>query len=208
MSLNYPTPPSGAGSEASYHRRAMDCLKRSFPSAGVGLVAKETPSGVVLSLAGNPPSGGGGNGLIVHMFAITQLVGLDYFYAKFWNGTNLGREIAIAKSPRLRPSVISELIDGITITYAPITTNPYDPTGDNNRLAADPAANTESQVVFPRYTTLTDLGLVQPDVLSNCQAVIFAAFPKNGTGVTQAGGKKIEWVEMQPARVWAKRYLQ
>ena len=204
MSLNYPTPPSGAGNEASYHRRSLDCLKRSFPRAGVGLVSKETPTGVILSLA-QQGSFASSDGSETYLFAVTQLLGKDYLMAKFWNGTSLGKEIAIAKYFPFRFKA-TESIDGVNFTYAPITSYAFDPTGDNNRTAND-GSTTQREVVFPRYVTMDSLSIVNPNGVNGYQCLIIATQLGAGTGVETDEGQKIIWQEL-PGRVWSRRYNQ
>lgn len=202
--MNYPTPPSGAGNEAQYHRRHLDCLKRSFPRAGVGLVAKETPTGVILSLATQNPFSAS-NGSQTFLFAVTQLLGKPYLMARFWNGAALGKEVAIAKHFPFRFNT-TESIDGIDFTYTPITSFPTDPTGDNNRLSDD-GTNNQQEVVFPRYVTMDELSIVNPSGINGYQCLILATQLGAGTGVATDEGTKIIWQEL-PGRVWARRYNQ
>ena len=125
---------------------------------------------------------------------------------KFWNEFvgGIGRpdlltdpRFATPTTRQTNRDVLTEIIDGVSINYQN--------TDDNNRVADD-GTDSESQVIFPRYTTLADLGLAQPDALSNCQAVIFAA--EATTGIVDSENKPISWIELQPARVWARRYAQ
>jgi len=204
MSLNYPTPPSGSNNEANYHRRLLDCLKRSFPRAGVGLVMKETPTGVILSLA-QQGSFASANGSATYLFAVTQLLGKDYLMAKFWNGSSLGKEIAIAKHFPFRFKN-SERIDDIDFNYTRITSYSFDPTGDNNRTASD-GSTTQREVVFPRYVTMDSLSIVNPNGVNGYQCLILATQLGAGTGVTTDEGQKIIWQEL-PGRVWSRRYNQ
>ena len=132
---------------------------------------------------------GGGS---AQMFVITGLSNVDYFTAKTYDGTTLGSTaVKIAKSPRLRPSVASELIDGVTVTYSGYTS-------DNLRIASD-GTNTETQVAFPRYVSNSGSPAV------NDMSIVFAV--PAATGLT-GGSSQISWVEVSPARVWARRYSQ
>lgn len=202
--MNYPTPPSGAGNEANYHRRALACLKASFPKAGVGLVAKETDSGVILSLADNSSTSAGSKSA-TYLFAVTQLLGKPYLMARFWNGQVLGKEVPIAKHFPFRFKT-TESIDGVDFTYSPITTYPYDPTGDNNRLADDGTLS-QREVVFPRYVTMNQLSVATPAGVNGYQCLILAAQLGAGTGMSTDEGAKIIWQEL-PGRVWSRRYNQ
>ncbi len=127
------------------------------------------------------------------MFQISTIGQGDYFTATAV-GSNpvVTGSIKIAKSPRLRPSVTSEVIDGVTVTYGSYV-------GDNQRTAND-GTNTEIQVPFPRYVS----GISGSN--GNGMSIIFA-MPVNDTGLTFSGSA-ITWVEVSPARVWARRYAQ
>lgn len=149
---------------------------------------------------------GGAASVDIQMFAITALGGGDTFAAKAWSGSgSLGATVTIAKTPRARATVTSELIDGDAMAYTPITTNSYDPYGDNNRLATD-SSGSEPQVCYPRYVTLGQLGLTTPVTPSTayagneCQAIVFAFKPSNGTGMTG-----VLWQELNQ-RVWIRKY--
>ena len=196
--MNYPTPPSGTSPQASFFRRLMDCVKRSRPIAGVGLALKETEHGTILSLI-NPTQFSQGGGSEVRMFAITQLLGKDWVMAKYWDGASLGEEIKIAVPPRLRQSLKKEIVDGVEITFSAQV-------GQNSRTATDQFNNFENEVIYPRYTTLTELGLTKPDDNSSCQAVVFAVKPKRGTGVLDDSFAPVNWIEILPSRVWAKAF--
>ena len=134
-----------------------------------------------------------GIGGVAQMFICAGLSNADYFTANTYDGSTRGSAtVYIAKSPRLRPSVASEVIDGVTVTYSGYTL-------DNLRIASD-GTNTETQVAFPRYTALTS---GSPAV--NDMPIVFAV--PAATGLT-GGSSQISWVEVSPARVWARRYSQ
>ena len=141
------------------------------------------------------------------MFAITTLNGGDFFSAKTWDGMSFGTsEVLIAKPPRQRTSVVSELMDGVTVNYSAYT-------NDNNRTAND-GTNSELEVCYPRYMTMTDLGfdgyITTPPsgaalkLFNVSQCIVFAEQPANGTGCLDSDGKPILWLE-KTARVWARK---
>ena len=143
----------------------------------------------------------------VMMFAITTLNGGDFFSAKTWDGMSFGTsEVLIAKPPRQRTSVVSELMDGVTVNYSAYT-------NDNNRTAND-GTNSELEVCYPRYMTMTDLGfdgyIATPPagaalkLFNVSQCIVFAEQPANGTGCLDSDGKPILWLE-KTARVWARK---
>jgi len=136
---------------------------------------------------------GGGGGAGAQMFIIKTLSNADYFVANTYDGTTRGSaSINIAKSPRLRPSVTSETIDGVAITYSGYTS-------DNARVASD-GTSTENQVAFPRYVALAS---GTPAV--NDMSIVFAVPAVTGLTVS---GVPVAWVEVSPARVWARKYAQ
>ena len=156
-------------------------------------------------------SGGGG----ISFYAITTLSGGDYFVAvpitiTFPSGVltlAFGTAVNVAKYNRQRPSVGSELIDGLTITYSAYVS-------DNTRTASD-GTNTEYQVCFPRYTTMTTLGfssyISSPPTgataltFLNSQCVVKCC--SLATGVKDGSGNPIV-IEELPQRVWARRFVQ
>jgi hypothetical protein len=196
--MNWPKPPLITTPGGSWLDRLLKaCISRQL-LPGPGYRLKQTASGTILEL--DRLAGGGTTAapLVIQMFALTTLPGGDVVKGKTWNGSALGgSEVTIAKPHRLRKSIASEKIDSITITYAT-------PGGtadvDNNRTASD-GTTPEAQVVYPRYTTLTRLGEATPG--TNSLALIVAAKPANGTGI--AG---VDWIEVLPARVWARRFTQ
>jgi hypothetical protein len=166
----------------------------------------------------------------VQLFAITDISNSDYVRAVPINISyvagvlNVGQstsgsslvKLYIAKANRQRPSVTSELIDGVTISYSGYTL-------DNTRIASD-GTNTEYQVCFPRYTTAATLGFSLPSLYTGSAALIFLnslciikAVQLNlggvycggigGAGIKDANSKPITWEEIT-TRVWARRYVQ
>jgi hypothetical protein len=131
----------------------------------------------------------------VTMFAIKSLSNADYYVARTWDGTSLGTDDTyIAKPVRQRTSIGSESIDSVTVTYSSYTS-------DNLRTASD-GTNSEYQVVFPRFKIYSSTPASIKDY-----SVILAVKPSNGTGIS-VSGTPVEWLEIAPARVWARRYIQ
>lgn len=132
-------------------------------------------------------------------YALKTLNNADYYTANTWDGTTIGLDdVKIAKPKRLRVTVASEVIDGVTVTYSYGT-----PADDNNRTASD-GTNSEYQVAFPRFKGHgKSAGGTVPDTLS----IVSAYVPLLGTGVT-AGGVPVYLEEFLPSRVWARRYVQ
>lgn len=148
------------------------------------------------------------------VFVITSLSNADYLICYPWSfvpatsmlsatfvlGTT---PIYVAKDPRFRPSVTSENVDGVPITFSGYT-------ADNQRSATD-GTNTEIELVYPRYVTIDGEGLI-PVTSLNCTKVnisrcrIVATQPAGGTGLRDPGGNLILWEEIKPARVWNRPY--
>jgi hypothetical protein len=150
-------------------------------------------------------------GADIAAFAISTLSGGDYFLARrlsnFRRDTGIAKadvspiDTKIAKPPTIRRSITSELIDGITINYRAAGGSD----DDNNRIANDGATD-ESQCVYPRFITLATLGFTDTVPLT-AQCVIYASQLTGGAGVFDGDDKPIEWLELSPARVWAKRFV-
>ena len=172
--INWPTPPSGTSSEASFMRRIIDCCKRSVPKAGVGLMATETKDGIIFTA--NVGSGVGVP-VKVDLYQLTTLKNDDYFMAKKVDsaGNPTGSEVAIAKSlTGRRPD--KETIDTYEIDYSA-----YD---DNNRIAASPMLGSEYQVIHPRYQVGDNVLVVSTN-----------------SGVKKTGSS-VPLYELSPARFW------
>jgi hypothetical protein len=162
---------------------------------------REKAGGFVLCSSDFNPGG-------VEMFALTTLkttvsanAPADYFYAKRFDGTSVsGSEIAIAKPPRLRLSIASEVIDSETITYT-------DRTGDQNTRTASDSEGSEAQVIFPRYVAC-GANPSQGTLTPSHPSIIFAAMV-GATGVVddRNGNAPVTWIEVLPARVWARRFV-
>ena len=107
---------------------------------------------------------------------------MNYIRLKKFDGDAVyGDEIVVAKEPLGRRPV-SETIDTSTITYT------Y--TDENTRSSSD-GTNTETQVVYPRYTVNQVVWI---------QAV-------DHSGVTY-GGDEVLYMEMKPSRLWVRKYIQ
>lgn len=154
-------------------------------------------------------------GSSVQMFAITALTGGDYFTARALSNFRpvdgipsadlIGNDVKIAKPPTIRRSITGEFIDGTNINYRDAV-GTDDGFADNNRIAND-GSQDESQCVYPRFITITGLGFTSDNPIPlTCQAVIYAAQMTGAAGVFDADGKALDWLEIEPARVWAKRF--
>ena len=114
-------------------------------------------------------------------FQITSLHADNYVSAKEYDGSSQsGDTVYIYKPDLICPNISSETTDGVTITF----TWPNDGSEENNRLATD-AGGSEYQVLFPRYKV---------------DQIIVAVQLANVDGTP--------WIEVAPARVWARRYTQ
>lgn len=156
----------------------------------------------------------GGTGTVGQYFAIIGLTLADYVSAvplviTSTSGLTVtpGTAVLVAKQNRMRPSVVSEVIDGVTITYSAYT-------DDNNRTATDTSSNSEFQVAFPRYLTMYSCGFsIGPYTgapayqLLKSLCVIKAVQIVGGAPVSASLTGAPAWEEITP-RVWARRYSQ
>ena len=124
----------------------------------------------------------------------------DFYTAKQWD-TNVTNSVSVivAKSPRQRPSVNGENIDGTIISYSSYT-------GSNFRQATD-GISTELQSVFPHFATASYTA-GSASILNNNMCIVEAVVPFYGTGVTSSLNKRVYLEEISPARVWAKNFSQ
>lgn len=148
-------------------------------------------------------------GSAVAAFAITELGHEDYFIARKLSNIRPVSSIStadvgttdfkIAKTRIARRSIVADKPDGVPIAYTDTGSD-----HDNNREANDGGPDSpESQCVYPRYQTLTDLGFTTTvPMTENC--VIYAEQVGSICGVFDDAGKVLEWLETQ-GRVWAKR---
>lgn len=110
----------------------------------------------------------------------------DYFLAKTWDGTTLGdTEVAIAKRFYQRPSVTTVTILGTAITYV------Y--SNDNHRTSSDGVNPTQNEELYEPF---------EVDA-STTSGWIVASEVSNATGVVDATGNPVTWMDMTP-RVWGK----
>ncbi len=106
-------------------------------------------------------------------FQITAIGTGDYFTAQTWDGTTLGGvDFFIAKKIDFRESLVSEVVDGVTITHT------Y--SDDNNRTSSD-GVSTQDEVCWPRFAV---------------GAEVQAALCANGTPVAD-----VDWIDLT-ARMW------
>ena len=128
----------------------------------------------------------------VAMFLLKSVQG-DYLTCRTWDGTNEGEDdVYIAKDPRLRNSVTSEVLDGVTVSYSYTSTT--------IRVASwtiDGVADEEIQHVVPHY---------KPDPDAGEGEVIFAV-KTDHTGVT-VSTVELTWLELSNGKAWARSYLQ
>ncbi len=129
-----------------------------------------------------PVSGNGGGS--VQMLKITSVTTADFFTCRTWDGTTLGStDVYVAKQPNQRPSLLTQDVDLITITYT---------WTDSNRRIASDTVNTQSEMCYPRYRV---------------DDIIFAA-TSDHTGVNTGGGLggiTVTMIDLTP-RVWARKF--
>lgn len=124
-------------------------------------------------------SGGGG----AERFRVKSVQG-DYVTCRTWDGTTEGgTDIKIAKPPKLRHSVTSESIEGVTISYS------YSTRSNNNdgQRTASASGASQTEIIMPVYIT---------------NDVIFATKPLRGTGVS-VSGTPLEYLDLNvDGRAW------
>jgi hypothetical protein len=197
--------------------KIIDWMTMNTLQSSSDILVTQTTKGTTLNLVKQPSSitTTSAAGSAVGYFAITTLSNQDYFSANQiqisypTTGSITGSlltvnfpsgSVTVMKPNRQRPSLASEKVDGTTISYSGYT-------ADNTRFAND-GTNSEYQVVFPRYTTMTTLGYTPGTMTGsaaygflNSQCVITAA----QTGFTANSGSN--WEEIS-TRVWARRFTQ
>jgi hypothetical protein len=106
----------------------------------------------------------------------------DYLTCRTWDGsTEGGTDVFIAKNYKLRNSITSQVIDGVTVDYTYTTTV---------ERVAEIATAEETQVVVPRY-------------LAND---LIYAIASNATGVEDAEENPITLIDINAdGRAWAKK---
>jgi hypothetical protein len=160
---------------------------------------------------------GGGTSSSTALFIVTTLSNADYVVgvqlaSAIVSGTLtvslVGGFVNIAKDNRMRATVATELLDGVTVTYSSFT-------GDNYRIATDSAGNTEFQVAFPRYVAAATLGYSTSSfpltgstaaafLLSQC---VLKAAQITGNSIIGTTGPVCLWEEIR-TRVWSRQYNQ
>lgn len=129
------------------------------------------------ALAAAGSSGGGGSSTVT-TYQITAIGNSDYFTAQTWDGTTLGgADVLIAKKIDFRESLVTETVDGVTITHT---------FSDDNHRTSNDGTNNQDEVCWPRFVV---------------GAEIQAAQCSNATPVLDGGGKPIEWIDLTE-RVW------
>jgi hypothetical protein len=136
----------------------------------------------------------------------TAFYGNNYFQVKkFDNNTVSGAPFYVAKDMNGRIfDKANEIIDTVLISYTyPAGTDAAGvPNKENNRTASD-GSNSEAQVVYPRYC------LAQSNTTNkNWDLGIVWVIEADHTGVYDNTNTEVKYLEIKPARVWARRYVQ
>jgi len=213
MELDLPHNVKDTDALARWLNKLRNWVKRNQLYSSSDILVSQTTTGTTLTLATrikplaapvvSTPSSASQMMTILTMppgdwFTAVPIIGRTFTGGGFANVT--GSTVVVAKSPRLRNSVVSEVIDGVTITYS-------SQSNANFRTAND-GVNSEFQCVVPRYVTSS----VNPLSCSyNDTGIIFAQWAVNagltgslpGFGVISGSG----WVEALPHREWANRYI-
>ena len=180
----------------SFFSDAWNKLQRSVrgqePIAAPGILTGHTIYGVSRESEPGPRPYGQAEEEIsspILQFKIISIAG-NHLVCQAWDGTNLGiTVINVARPPKLRRSVTSELLDGRAIVY--------DYTSDVTRVASwvGPPATFSNQVIVPRYLA---------------GDIIYAVKPDGGTGAQTFGNNPnppvaLEYVDLNvDGRAWAK----
>lgn len=171
--------------------------------------------------------------VITQLTGLDYFIGLKLSNFTVQSGTNfvLGQMASsptlIAKSVPTRVLGGVEVVDGVKITYrGPPPGSTLVGYTDNNRIANDGTSD-EVQVLYPRYVQYDDpTAVLIPNssqiystgkdtanglIWMGGQSVIYAIKMDAGTGVRQPtslpNAAAVDWIELLPARVWAKRYI-
>lgn len=177
--------------------KLLDYIKAGTLFSSSDILVNRTPNGTTLTLATaikptpTPSVKTTGSSVAAQCFYIAALSnGNSITAVPFSASAGMSASYVIAKSPRLRTSISSEVIDGITINYSSYTS-------DNSRTAND-GTNVETQVAFPRYVTGSSASVSSS---AGTDMSIVYAVPCVSTGVASAS-----WIEILPARVWSSVY--
>lgn len=189
--IDWPTPPSGSSSEASFYRRLVDCCKRSVPKVGPGLIADERPDGIFIRFNSVTKSGS-----TTYLFQDFQLVsdGGDFYncVAVNANGTQGGLIIKVAKHIDIRcgPAAWQQkLIRGVlyTYTYQPLVANGV--TVEFTRTVVGSDKSGELDYITP--------ALVVNDIIT--------AFYVNSNWNQIPSLNGIKWQALADGRAWSKK---
>lgn len=148
-----------------------------------------TDSNAVLEIAGNPASDvtGTSGAAAARMFKLVSVQG-DYLTCHTWDGTTEGSTaIFIAKDPKLRESLGSESIFGVTHMYS----YSAGPDGNNDLRKDNDGTRYQFELVTP------------PWLAAGGTKDIIYAIPAL-TGVLDGGGNPIFLLNVSPFRTWAK----
>lgn len=196
--MSLPGQVRGRHRAVSWLNRTRDEVQANRLVSGPGIRIRRSTTGTVIEAIA---LGGGGRSAAaaLTMYKIRTLQN-DYVVARTWDGTTRGEtDTNIAKPPNFRLTFTEERIDGFRIRYS------YQ---DSNNRTANDGTNSEAQVCFPRYivddATYNSDGTIDTAGVLTFEHIIYAMQVENGTGVSAAS----DWIEVKPARVWARRYIQ
>jgi len=157
MPQHLPKIPGGTDPRSIWERSVEERLREMRIMDVAGMVVNRTRRGT--AIIAKPGKGGGGITISAYRFKrIGDAEAIDYIVCKSWDGTTEGEtEINIALPFKMRASVTTEIIDGVTYNYSEWDTDAQTRVSTN---AAD-ATDTETQVITPRYI-VDDLILAAP----------------------------------------------
>jgi hypothetical protein len=185
--MEAPKPVTGTSDQASWLNKLLRFVVSLRLQPGRGYKVRHTTSGTILDIEGL--GGSVGPQLKVKQFRVTDIKG-DYLVCREWNGTTEGgTDINIAKPYKLRNSITSEKIDGLTINYS------YAPSFVS-RTASATGYTSETHIVNPPWLKKNVADGFGGDI-------VYAVKSDNGTGVA-VGGVAVEYVAVDDGRAWAK----
>lgn len=157
----------------------------------------QTANGISINASG----GGAAGGTVLIACVVTELFNKDYFGVTKYDPTTeqlQGSQFNCAKCITARQSA-GERIDGEKITYDNYGMGSLpENNSDNTRLAHFGVINQEWQVMHPRYLEWPPLSGATTD-----QFILYVSKTSRPTGVIDADGKNLNWIEVQPNRFWS-----
>lgn len=147
----WPKPPSGNGplsdQAATWFRQLLEGVKRCALQPGRGYRVKETSAGTFIELDIEPGTGRrGGSSAGIQLVTISEM-GFDLMKCT----TSGGSVVNVLKSPELRNSNTSEVIDGITHTF----------TYSTDFMSRTDITFNEGQVIIPRFRVGVQLAVME-----------------------------------------------